>query len=136
MLSSEKYIGDVLMQKTFTPDALGGLQVKNIGQQVMYLIENDHEAIVNREIWIRVQEMKSVPLPDYMRIDLREVVQQVLRQDLNRSMGRNFRNRLEISTRNMLPKFPPEAILMYLITFEPNDRNRKSTGRENISSEI
>jgi arsenate reductase-like glutaredoxin family protein len=67
MLSSEKYIGDVLMQKTFTPDALGGLQVKNTGQQMMYLIENDHEAIIDRETWIRVQEMKGVPLPEYMQ---------------------------------------------------------------------
>jgi len=66
MLSSEKYIGDVLMQKPFTPDTLGGLQVKNTGQQVMYLIENDHEAIIDREAWIRVQEMKCVPLPEYM----------------------------------------------------------------------
>ncbi|MCL2300373.1 MAG: recombinase family protein [Firmicutes bacterium] len=68
MLSSEKYIGDVLMQKTFTPDALGGLQVKNTGQQVMYLIENGHEAIIGRGDWIRVQEMKGVPVPEYMRI--------------------------------------------------------------------
>ena len=67
MLSSEKYIGDVLMQKTFTPDTLGGLQVKNTGQQVMYLIENDHEAIIDREDWVLVQEMKGVPLPEYMR---------------------------------------------------------------------
>jgi len=66
MLSSEKYIGDVLMQKTFTPDALGGLQVKNIGQQAMFLIENNHEAIIDRETWIRVQEMKGWPVPEYM----------------------------------------------------------------------
>ena len=67
MLSSEKYVGDVLLQKTFTPDALGGLQVKNTGQQAMYLIENDHEAIIDRDDWIRVQEMKGVPLPEYMQ---------------------------------------------------------------------
>ena len=67
MLSNEKYVGDVLMQKTFTPDTMSGLQVKNTGQQVMYLIENDHEAIIDREVWIRVQEMKGVPLPEYMQ---------------------------------------------------------------------
>jgi len=54
------------MQKTFTPDTLGGLQIKNTGQQVMYLIENGHEPIIDRETWIRVQEMKGVPLPEYM----------------------------------------------------------------------
>ncbi|MCL2748449.1 MAG: recombinase family protein, partial [Oscillospiraceae bacterium] len=73
MLSSEKYIGDVLMQKTFTPDALGGLQVKNTGQQTMYLIENDHEPIIDRETWLQVQEMKGAPIPDYMKIDEAEM---------------------------------------------------------------
>jgi len=39
MLSSEKYIGDVLMQKTFTPDALGGLQVKNVVSRICIISE-------------------------------------------------------------------------------------------------
>ena len=80
MLSSEKYIGDVLMQKTFTPDALGGLQMKNTGQQTMYLIANDHEAIIERETWIRVQEMKGVPLPEYMRSGEAEIIPDVLEE--------------------------------------------------------
>jgi len=67
MLSNEKYMGDALMQKTFTPDKLGGLQLKNTGQQTMYLIENDHEPIIDRETWMRVQEVKGVLPPEYMR---------------------------------------------------------------------
>ena len=85
MLSSEKYIGDVLMQKTFTPDTLGGLQMKNIGQQAMYFIENDHEAIIDREAWIRVQEMKGVPLPEYMRSGDKDV-----RPDVFEETGSGF----------------------------------------------
>jgi DNA invertase Pin-like site-specific DNA recombinase len=80
ILSSEKYIGDVLMQKTFTPDALGGLQVKNTGQQAMYLIENDHEPIIERETWIRVQEMKGVPLPEYMQLGDAEAMPDVSKE--------------------------------------------------------
>jgi len=72
------------MQKTFTPDALGGLQVKNIGQQMMYLIENDHEPIIDRETWIRVQEIKGVPLPEYMRS---AEVEAILSDEANSKIG-------------------------------------------------
>ena len=59
MLSNEKYIGQVLMQKSYTPDYLTGKQEKNHGERRMYLVENAHEAIIDREIFERVQEMKG-----------------------------------------------------------------------------
>jgi len=68
MLSSEKYVGDVLLQKTFTAGA-AGYQVKNTGQQDMYYIRNNHNSIIDRGIWKRVQEMKGAPIPEYMSID-------------------------------------------------------------------
>jgi len=60
MLSSEKYVGDMLLQKTFTAGA-AGYQVKNTGQQEMYYIRGNHEPIIDRETWERVQEMKGWP---------------------------------------------------------------------------
>lgn len=59
MLSNEKYIGQVLMQKTYTPDFLTGKQVKNQGQLAMYLVENAHEPIIDRETFEKVQRMKG-----------------------------------------------------------------------------
>lgn len=59
MLSNEKYVGQVLMQKTYTPDFLSGQQVKNCGQLDMYLVENAHEPIIDRETFDRVQEIKG-----------------------------------------------------------------------------
>ncbi len=59
ILSNEKYVGDVLMQKSFTKDFLTGKRKKNDGELAMYFIENDHEAIINREIFTIVQEMKN-----------------------------------------------------------------------------
>ena len=49
MLSNEKYIGQVLMQKPYTPDFLTGRQEKNDGTLSMFLIENAHEAIIDKE---------------------------------------------------------------------------------------
>ncbi len=59
ILSNEKYVGDVLMQKSFSEDFLTGKRKKNDGELAMYFIENDHEAIINREIFTIVQEMKN-----------------------------------------------------------------------------
>ena len=63
MLSNEKYIGQVLMQKSYTPDFLTGKQVKNDGQLDMYLVEDAHEAIIDRETFDRVQKMKGQMKP-------------------------------------------------------------------------
>lgn len=59
ILSNEKYVGDVLMQKSFTEDFLTGKRSKNEGELSMYFIENDHEAIIEREIFEAVQKRKT-----------------------------------------------------------------------------
>ena len=59
MLSNEKYVGQVLMQKTYTPDFLTGKQVKNTGQKEMYLVENAHEPIIDQETFDKVQKLKG-----------------------------------------------------------------------------
>ena len=59
MLSNEKYIGNVLMQKTYTPDFFTGKQEKNDGTFSMFFVENAHEAIVDKEIFEKVQERKK-----------------------------------------------------------------------------
>lgn len=59
MLSNEKYVGQVLMQKTYISDFLTGKKEKNRGQLEMYLVENAHEPIIDHETFDRVQEMKG-----------------------------------------------------------------------------
>ena len=44
MLSNEKYMGILLLQKTYTPDFLTGKQKKNRGELSMYMIEDAHDA--------------------------------------------------------------------------------------------
>lgn len=59
ILSNEKYAGDVLMQKSFTENFLTGKRKKNEGELAMYFIENDHEAIISRDVFKKVQERKA-----------------------------------------------------------------------------
>jgi site-specific DNA recombinase len=55
-LRNEKYIGDALLQKTYTVDFLTKKRVKNNGLVPQYYVENSHEAIIPREIFMQVQE--------------------------------------------------------------------------------
>ena len=58
MLSNEKFCGDALMQKTYTMDFLTKKKVKNDGYVRKYYIEDNHEAIIPKEIFHQVQEEK------------------------------------------------------------------------------
>ncbi len=59
ILTNEKYCGDVYMQKTFTADYLTHKAVKNTGQTEKYYIADHHPAIIPRETWNLVQELKK-----------------------------------------------------------------------------
>ena len=56
ILRNEKYIGDALLQKTYTTDFLTKTRVKNQGIVPQYYVENSHEAIIPREIFMQAQE--------------------------------------------------------------------------------
>ena len=55
ILTSEKYCGDVLSQKTYISDCINRKVIKNTGQLPMYLIQNHHEGIVDRKTFDAVQ---------------------------------------------------------------------------------
>ena len=56
ILQNEKYIGDALLQKTVTVDFLTKKRVKNEGHVPQYYVENSHEAIIPKELYLQVQE--------------------------------------------------------------------------------
>lgn len=55
ILSNEKYVGDVLMQKTFQQDCISRKTIRNTGQRTMYLVPDHHEAIIDRKTYNAVQ---------------------------------------------------------------------------------
>lgn len=59
ILKNEKYKGSLLLQKYFH-DGVNGPKKLNQGQVEQYYIEDNHEGIVSKEIWEKVQvKMKS-----------------------------------------------------------------------------
>lgn len=57
ILGNEKYIGDSLVQKKFTPDELPFQQKRNKGEATQYYIKNTHPAIIPRDIFDIVQKL-------------------------------------------------------------------------------
>ncbi len=56
MLKCEKYIGDAMLQKTYTVDFLSKKRVINDGIEKRYYIKNNHQPIITREQYYQVQE--------------------------------------------------------------------------------
>jgi len=55
ILKNEKYKGDIILQKYYTPDHLKKKHIINNGAVDRYYIEDNHPPIVSREVWDNVQ---------------------------------------------------------------------------------
>ena len=56
ILVNEKYIGDALLQKTYTTDCISKTVKKNQGERPMVYVENNHPPIIPKEIFYQVRE--------------------------------------------------------------------------------
>lgn len=59
MLKNITYTGNLLLQKSYTPNPLVRRKEKNSGQLPKYYVENNHEAIIPMEMFIEVQEERK-----------------------------------------------------------------------------
>ena len=59
IIRSERYVGDVLIQKTITIDPLNHKTIKNDGEAPQYLIHNHHPAIIDRGLYNVVQAVRD-----------------------------------------------------------------------------
>uniref|UniRef100_UPI003FF0D82A recombinase family protein n=1 Tax=Gemmiger formicilis TaxID=745368 RepID=UPI003FF0D82A len=79
ILQNEKYCGDVLLQKTFTEDVLTGVhmlpfrKIENKGQKKQYYQENTHALIVDRNTFIKVQDLLAERGQKHGRPQKREI---------------------------------------------------------------
>lgn len=55
ILTNEKYIGDALLQKTYTVSVLDKKRSINNGQRPKYYVEGSHEAIIDRDVFMKVK---------------------------------------------------------------------------------
>ena len=55
ILTNEKYIGDALLQKTYTVSILDKKHAANNGEMPKYYVEGSHEAIIDRDVFMKVK---------------------------------------------------------------------------------
>lgn len=71
ILSNEKYKGEALLQKTFTVDYLTKEVRKNNGEVPSVRVRNSHEAIIEPEVFDRVQEILAASTKRWSKVRTR-----------------------------------------------------------------
>ena len=59
ILGNEKYIGDCMLQKTYTPEIFPLHSRTNKGQRDRFYVENTHEAIISKDDYMAAQKRLS-----------------------------------------------------------------------------
>ena len=69
VLQNEKYCGDLILQKTVTPDFLTHKRVINDGIAHKYHIKDNHEPIIDRETWEKAQQIRRINKQRFQGMD-------------------------------------------------------------------
>jgi len=57
MINNEKYVGDLMGQKSYTVDPISHKQLVNYGEKELYFVKDHHDAIITRDVWNKAQEI-------------------------------------------------------------------------------
>lgn len=57
ILENEKYMGDTILQKTYSADITSKKRTRNMGERTMYYVQNSNPAIISKEEFIKAQRM-------------------------------------------------------------------------------
>lgn len=59
IIGNEKYMGDILLGKTFTVDPISKRRLANLGESDQFYLENHHEPIVSKEVYNQANEIRK-----------------------------------------------------------------------------
>ncbi len=95
ILNNERYMGDALLQKSFTTETLPFRKVMNIGQKPQYYVENSNPAIVSRENYGAAQKLVRARKNNHAQRQMRYLLSGKLRCP---ECGRAFRRQVTHGT--------------------------------------
>jgi hypothetical protein len=75
IITNEKYIGDCLLRKSFTPLQLPLKSVLNKGEVDQYYVSNSHEAIIDRETFEKTQvlmERRRIRYDNHSKVEIKD----------------------------------------------------------------
>lgn len=58
-INNNKYVGDLLQNKSYTESPLTHRKIDNYGEKDFYYVKDHHQGIVSRELWDRCQEISK-----------------------------------------------------------------------------
>ena len=67
ILNNERYMGDTLLQKSYTTETIPFRKIMNHGEKTQYYVENANPAIVSRETYNAAQALQKTRLPQNKR---------------------------------------------------------------------
>jgi DNA invertase Pin-like site-specific DNA recombinase len=104
ILRNEKYTGDLLLQKTFITDHITKKKHINRGELPMYFVEDDHEAIIDREMFEAVQNEMRLRAMGYGKEALSPVTYPFTGKMICSICGGHYRRKITASgTKYMKP---------------------------------
>lgn len=59
IIQNEKYMGDILLGKTFTVDPISKRRLTNFGESDQFYLENHHEPIVSKDVFKQANEIRK-----------------------------------------------------------------------------
>ncbi len=59
IIKNEKYVGDLLLGKTFTVDPISKRRLDNLGEEDRYYVKDHHEPIIDRETFEKAQQIRA-----------------------------------------------------------------------------
>ena len=59
ILTNEKYCGDLLLQKYVRSDHVSKIDRRNTGELPSFLVEDNHEAIIDKTVFLQVQSLRA-----------------------------------------------------------------------------
>ena len=65
VISNSNYTGDLILQKTYRKDYLSKKKCKNNGELQKYLVEENHEPIITKEMFEKAQEIRNERIMKY-----------------------------------------------------------------------
>lgn len=91
MLCNEKYVGAALLQKTYTVDFLTKQRVKNQGELPKYFVNENHPAIISKDVFFHVQEEKMRRIYLYHQLQGRASIHPIYGKMICGNCGKTYR---------------------------------------------
>ena len=91
MLCNEKYVGAALLQKTYTVDFLTKQRVKNQGELPKYFVDENHPAIISKDVFLHVQEEKMRHIYLYHQLQGRASIHPICGKMICGNCGKTYR---------------------------------------------